>query len=426
MGPPIRPFDTWYAATGNPAPARPALAADRTVEVAVVGAGYAGLSAALHLAQAGVETMVLEASSVGAGASGRNGGQLHPGQRQSQLQLERELGAETARRFWALAVEAVELVRGLIGTHGIACDLHGGLIHAAWKAGDVGEMQAEIDHMRAAYGHDARWIPKDAMPEWVQSTRYHGGVYEPSGGHLHALNYARGIAAAAEAAGAVIHESTRVEAIEREGEHVALRCAGDTVRARHVLLCCDTWLGDLAPAAGAPALWINAYIGVTAPLGDRAAALIPSGAAVSDTKVVVDYYRITPDGRLLFGGGESYGARDPHDLPRFLRKPILRVFPQLADVAIDYSWGGAVGLTLSRMPHMGRTDPRVLFAHGFSGHGVAIATLAGKLMADAVTGKPGDFDLYAALKHRALPGGRWLRAPLAAAAMAFYAMKDRL
>lgn len=426
MSPPIRPFDTWYAATARPAPPRPALNGDRRADVAVVGGGYAGLSAALHLAEAGLDTVLLEASAVGAGASGRNGGQVHPGQRQSQLWLEKEVGEADARRFWALAEEAVALVRDRIAAHAIACDLRDGLLSVAWKERDAGEMQTDVEHMRRVYGYGARWIPRGALGEWVQSDRYHGGVFEPGGGHLHALDYARGLAAAAEAAGAVIFEQSRVTSIEPAGDAVVLRTKAGAVTARHAILACDTWLGDLAPAQARTALWLNAYIGVTAPLGEaRAKALIPSGAAISDSKVVIDYYRLTGDQRLLFGGGETYGAADPRDLARFIRKPIRRVFPQLDDVAIDYCWGGAIGLTVSRMPHMGWSNPRTVFAHGFSGHGVAIATLAGKLMAEAVTGRMDRFALYAALRHRPVPGGRWLRPLLTSAAMAFYGLKDR-
>ncbi len=198
------------------------------------------------------------------------------------------------------------------------------------------------------------------------------------------------------------------------------------VRAAHVILACDTWLGAFDPGAAARALAINSFIAVTEPLGARAKALIPSDLAIADTKFVVDYYRLTPDGRLLFGGGENYTPRYPADLKTFISRPMLRVFPQIADAKIEYAWGGPVGVTLSRLPHFGWRDARTVFAHGFSGQGVALATLAGQLMAEAVTGTTGRFDVFARLKHRPFPGGRLLRTPLMALGMAWYALKDRL
>lgn len=418
---------TWYEATARPAPHRPPLAGDLAADVCVVGGGYAGLSAALHCAQAGLKTVLLEAAAVGAGASGRNGGQIHSGQRQDQDWLEKRFGADEARRFWALAEEAKALVRRLIADHAIDCDLKDGLIHAAWKPREAPALEAHAAHMRAVYGYETTWLDRAETARWIASTRYHGAVFDPGGGHLHALSYARGLAAAAERAGAAIHEATRALAVAPAPGGAAVRTASGTVTAQHVILACDTWLGDLDPAAGARALPINSFIGVTAPLGEAAArALIPSGAAVADTKFAVDYYRVTADHRLLFGGGETYTARYPRDLKAFVARPIHRVFPQLKDVAIDYAWGGPVGVTISRMPHFGWNGPSILFAHGFSGQGVATATLAGQLLAEAVRGTLERFDVFARVKHRAFPGGRLLRAPLLALGMAWYALKDRL
>jgi gamma-glutamylputrescine oxidase len=423
----MTPLPTWYEATALPAPPRPALQGDMRADVCVIGGGYAGLSAALHLAEAGLRTVLLEADAVGAGASGRNGGQLHTGQRQDQDWLERQLGATEARRLWELAEAAKALVRRLIGDHAIACDLRDGLIHAAWKQRDAPVLQAHAAHMLERYGYAAEWLDRAEIARRIETTRYFGGVFDPGGGHLHALAYARGLAAAAEGAGATLHEGSRALGIEQVPGGVRVRTAGGTVQVAHAILACDTWLGSLAPKAGATALPINSFVAVTAPLGaDRARALIPSGAAVADTKFVVDYYRVTPDQRLLFGGGETYTPRYPADLKAFVRKPMLRVFPQLADVAIDYAWGGAVGVTLSRLPHFGWSAPNVVFAHGFSGQGVALATQAGQVMAEAVQGTLERFDVYARLKHRAFPGGRLLRSPLLALGMAWYALKDRL
>ncbi len=417
---------TWYEASAPPAPLRPALAGDIATDICVIGAGYAGLSAALHLAEAGHRVILLEARRVGGGASGRNGGQIHSGQRQEQETLEATLGDSAARDLWTLAEEAKALVRGLVARHAIACDLKDGIVHAAWKARDAAPLRAYVEHMASRYGYAQRWVEKKDVPALVATGRYHGALVDPGGGQLHALAYARGLAAAAEASGATIFENSPALACEAVAGGVAIRTAAGTVRASHAVLACDTWLGALDPAAGAYALAINSFIAVTAPLGARAQSLIPCGHAVADTKFVVDYYRLTADGRLLFGGGENYTPRYPADLKRFVSRPMLRVFPQIADIPVDYAWGGPVGVTISRLPHFGWRTPRTVFAHGFSGQGVALATLAGKLMAEAVTGTTARFDVFAKLKHRRFPGGRMLRTPLMALGMAWYALKDRL
>lgn len=418
---------TWYEATANPAPPRPALKGDARADVCVVGGGYAGLSAALHLAKAGLATILVEATAIGAGASGRNGGQLHTGQRQDQSWLEQQLGDATAKQLWNLAEQSKALVHRLIYDNAIACDLRAGLIHAAWKRRDADGLKAHADHMQARYGFAETWLDKDEIARRIQTTRYFGGVFDSSAGHLHALNYARGLATAAEAAGATLHENTRALNVATAPGGAVVRTADGAINAKHVVLACDTWLGELAPKAGAYTLPINSFVAVTAPLGEeRARALIPSGAAVADTKFVVDYYRVTPDHRLLFGGGETYTRRYPADLKAFVAKPMLRVFPQIKDVALDYAWGGAVGVTLSRLPQFGWSAPNIVYAHGFSGQGVALATQAGELMAEAVQGTLGRFDVYAGLKHRPLPGGRLLRTPLQVLGMAWYALRDRL
>lgn len=418
---------TYYEASGAPAPPRAGLQGEVSADVCVVGAGYAGLTAALHLAERGLSVVVLEAGAVGSGASGRNGGQIHTGQRVEQEALEAKLGPDEARRLWDLAEEGKALLRGLIAKHKIDCDLRDGMVIAAWKPGDAEPLRASVEHMASTYGYQTRWVEAADMPGVVQSTRYHGGVIDPGGGHLHALNYARGLARAAESLGAVIYEATKAVSVASTSSGVAVTTSAGRVNAAHAVLACDTWLEDLDKSAGARALPINSFVLTTAPLGEeRATALIPSGAAVADTKFVVDYYRVTADHRLLFGGGENYTPRYPADLKGFIRKPMLRVFPQLDDVEIEFAWGGAVGITLSRMPHFGWSSPNVAFAHGFSGQGVMMATMAGKLLAEAVTGTLERFDTMARLKHLPFPGGRVLRTPMMALGMAWYALKDRL
>jgi gamma-glutamylputrescine oxidase len=418
---------TWYEASGNPAAVRPALSGTVSADVCVVGAGFTGLSAALHLARAGLKVVVLEARTVGGGASGRNGGQIHSGQRVDQDTLETDLGVIHARLLWDLARESTALVRNLVAEHAIACDLRDGLVHVAWKNRDAPHLRRYGEHLEARYGVPMQWIPRAELPGWIASERYHGGLVDAGGGHIHPLNFVRGLAAAVESAGATIHEHSQAEPIPRGSRPIVIRTKAGEVRCAHAVLACDTWLGSLDPKAGATVLPINSFVLATTPLGEeRAKALIPAAMAVSDTKFVVDYYRLTPDHRLLFGGGETYTARYPSDLKAFISKPMLRVFPQLAGVAIEYAWGGAVGITLSRLPHFGWSRPDIAFAHGFSGQGVAIATLAGKLLAEATMGTASRFDVYATLKHTPIPGGRLLRTPLMALGMLWYALRDRL
>ncbi|MEX0839603.1 MAG: FAD-binding oxidoreductase, partial [Parvibaculum sp.] len=363
---------SWYAATANSPPPQPAHAGDETVDICVVGAGYTGLSAALHLAERGYSVTVLEAERIGWGASGRNGGQLGTGHRKDQRSLEKMLGVEWARRLWDLGLESNALVRELIATHNIECDLKPGLLHAAWKRGDAAWLKEDVEYLATNYGYDkSRYVPRDEMREMVASDRYWGGVLDDGGAHLHPLNYALGLARACIAKGVRIYEGTRALDISRTG----VKTAQGMVSASHVVLACNAHLDRLEPRIAGAIMPINNFIVATEPLGARARQLIRDNVCVQDTKFVIDYYRLSPDGRLLFGGGESYSPNLPKDIAGFVRKPMLRVFPQLEDVRIDYAWGGTLAITMKRIPHFGRLAPNILYAHGYSGQGINIATL---------------------------------------------------
>lgn len=417
---------SYYAATANDAPEVTPLEGDVRADVCIAGAGYTGLSAALHLAERGFSVVVLEAERIGWGASGRNGGQLGIGQRKDQRSLEECLGREWAHRLWDLGVESNALVKELIGRYAIACDLKPGLIHAAWKKSDADWHRTGVEHMATEYGYTKmRYLTREEIRETIASDRYHGGIYDEEGAHLHPLNYALGLARAARAKGVVIHEESRVTGISRT-DPATVKTAKGSVRAAHVVLACNAYLGALEPRVAGAIMPINNFIIATEPLGDEARALIRNDACVQDTKFVIDYYRLSADGRLLFGGGESYSPKLPKDLAAFVRKPMLRVFPQLKDKRIDYAWSGSVAITLKRMPHFGRLEPNIVFAHGYSGQGINIATLGGKLIAEAIAGQAGRFDTMARLDTPKFPGGTWLRYPGLVAGMIFYAMKDRL
>jgi len=414
---------SWYAATAAPLPPFPSLAGEVTADVCVVGGGYTGLSAALHLAEAGLEVVLVEAQRVGWGASGRNGGQVGSGQRRDQGWLEARLGAERARLLWHLAEEAKALVRELVERHSIACDLKPGVIHAARRASEVPHYAEEAEKLARDYGY-AAVEPLDRMgiAARVGSDAFHGGLLDRGGMHLHPLNYALGLGRAVAAAGVRIFERSRVEAIEPE-----VRSAAGRARAHFTVLAGNGYLGGLVPEVAARVIPINNFIVATAPLGeDGARRLLPFDEAVADSLFVVNYFRLSADRRLLFGGGESYGYRFPRDIAGAVRPRMLAIFPGLAGTPIDYAWGGTLAITVNRLPAFQRLGPTRFSAAGYSGHGVAMATLAGKLMAEAVQGTAGRFDVFARLPQPRFPGGGALRWPLLALAMSWHALRDRL
>jgi gamma-glutamylputrescine oxidase len=415
---------SYYAATANPAPARPALAGEITADACVIGGGYTGLSAALHLAERGFKTVLLEAELVGWGASGRNGGQLNTGLRKGPSDLVAMFGREDARRLFQLAEEAKALVRELVARHSIACDLKPGSLYVAYKRGDPDWMAKEVETLSQDFGYEAaQLLSKAELEQRLGSARYFGAIADKGAGHLHPLNYALGLAAAAEAAGVTIHEKSAAVSLG-PGE---VRTARGLVKARHILLGCNAYLGGLEPRIAGKIMPISNYIIATESLGEaEAKALIRDDYAVCDTKFVVDYYRLSADRRLLFGGGETYSAREPADIAGFVRPYMLRVFPQLAGKRIDHGWGGRLAITMNRLPHLGRLPGDIYFAQGYSGQGVALSSLAGKLMAEAIAGTAERFDLFARIPHSPFPGGTLLRYPAMVLGMLWYALRDRL
>ncbi len=419
---------SWYAASTTIPPVRRALTGERRCDVAIVGAGYTGLSAALHLAEAGLDVVVLEANRVGWGASGRNGGQLVTGLRRDQDVLERSLGRATARALFALAEDAKRLVHTLCRRHQIACDWRSGYVYALGRQHQASTLRRYVDYLQEVYGYPhARFVPAEEMPAFVASPRLVAGLYDADAGHLHPLALALGIAAAAEGAGACIHERSPVRAIERDGQGVVIRTEAGLVRAEHAVVATNGYLGGLAPEVEARLMQVNSFVVTTAPLGEvRAEALLPTDACVTDDRFVVNYFRRTRDHRLLFGGGESYRFRYPDDIQALVRAPLEATFPQLKGVPLDHAWGGTLAITRSRLPLLHRVGPRVLAAGGYSGQGVALATLAGKLIADAIVGESQGFSTFAALPSRPFPGSRALRRPLLTLAMTWFALRDRL
>ena len=421
-----RDAPSWYAASAAARADHPALEGRIRADVCIVGGGYTGLSAALHLARRGYDVALVEAHRVGWGASGRNGGQVGTGQRLGQIELEAMLGEGHARRLWDLAEEAKATVKGLVAECGFDCDLRPGVIHAAHRARYLPDLCKEADHLAQAYGYETEYLEGEAFRAVVGSRSYHGGVLDPGAAHLHPLNYALGLARAAAAAGVRIFERSAAVSL-RHAPKPLVETARGAVEADHLILACNGYLGRLEPGISARVMPINSFIIATEPLPEaRARRLIANGMAVADSKFVVNYYRLSADNRLLFGGRESYGYRFPSDIKTFVRRAMLDIYPDLADVKIEYGWGGTLAITMNRLPHLARPGPSTLSASGYSGHGVALATLAGKLAAEAVAGQAERWDALASVPSQRFPGGPAMRWPLLVLAMLWYSMRDRL
>jgi gamma-glutamylputrescine oxidase len=369
--------------------------------------------------------VLLEAHRVGFGASGRNGGQLGSGQRQDQVTLERMLGRTDARRMWDLGQDAKALVRDLVARHRIDCLLRDGIAWAGRSDRSVADLHAYAAHMAQHYDYPLETRDGPAFRALCPSPAYRGGVLDRGAAHLHPLRLVFGLARAAAAAGAAIHEGSWVQRIE-PGADVTLRTEAGAVRADHLILACNGYHAGLDRTLAARVMPINNFVGVTEPLGDRAAQVLTEDVGVSDDRFVVNYFRMSHDGRLIFGGGESYGYRFPRDIAAKVRRPMLQVFPHLRDTRLDYAWGGTLAITMNRLPHLARLSHNILSASGYSGHGVGNAVQAGRLMAEAVRGQAAGFDAFAALPCPAFPGAGLARAPLLTLAMSWYALRDRL
>lgn len=425
--PDSRHVPSYYAATAKPSAPRPALAGAVDCDACVIGGGIAGCSAALHLAERGFRVVLLEDRCIGWGASGRSGAQALAGVAAGQDKLERLIGAADARRVWDITVEGLALMRQLIARHAIDCDWVDGAMQVAIKPRQDADLRAELDILHEKYDYrTVRYMPREEVRATLATERYLSALYDTNSGHLHPLNYTLGLARAAERLGARVYEETRALTFEG-GATVKVRTLHGEVRASHVVLCGNVYLGQTAPALASKIMAVATYIVATERLGaQRAQELIRNNAAVADSNWVLDYFRRSADHRLLFGGRVNYSGLSGFDAPAATRRRMLGVFPQLADVKIEYSWGGEVDITLNRVPHFGRLGPNVYFLQGFSGHGIALTGIAGKLVAEAIAGTAERFDVFARIPHRNFPGGPALRRPALVLAMLYYRLKDLL
>ncbi len=424
---------SYYAATAQRGPGFAALDTDTRCDVAIVGGGLAGLCAALDLRARGLDVVLLEAQTVGFGASGRNGGQAIHGLACDQAVIEAQLGLEDAHRVWQMSVQALDLLRERIVQHAIACDWQDGYLGLATSARKGRELAAWADRIATVYGYPLQRIAPAEIGRWIASPRYHSAIHDPRSGHLHPLKYTLGLAAAASRAGVRLHENTAVQAL-LPGDEPVLRCAGGQVRAAQVLLAGNVYLQGLAPALARRIMPVGTYIACSEALPPAlACSLIPSGSAACDTNFVLDYFRTTADHRMLYGGRVSYSTVTPANLAQSMLQRMQRTFPQLQGRKVDYAWGGFVDISMNRAPDFGRLPAarrggpqNVYYLQGFSGHGLALGGMAGRLVAEAICGDASRFDVFARLRHHNFPGGALLRTPALVLGMAWYRLRDML
>lgn len=418
---------SYYAASANTVRAPVSLAGEETADICVVGAGYSGLSAAIHLAEKGHKVTVVEGARVGWGASGRNGGQVVNGLNAGLDSIGRRYGAETEAFVGGLLQAGARIIYRLVEQYGIDCDLKPGNIYAAYTARHMRELEAKQALWRRHGMDDHEMLDGAGMRAHIGSDVYFGGMMDRSGAHLHPLNLALGEARALESLGGRIFELSPVTGIEKNGGTTLVRTAGGTVAAKTVLVCGNAYLGTVVPALTARVMPVSTQMIATEPLGaEHAAALLPTDKCVEDNRYILDYYRLSADRRMIFGGGVVYGGTDPADIVAKIRPNMDKVFPSLQGVKIDHAWSGNFALSFTRVPQLGRLDDGIYFAHGYSGHGVTGSHLFGAILAEAVDGDLSRFDTFAKLPWVPFPGGRLLRAPYSTLGSWWYALRDKV
>jgi gamma-glutamylputrescine oxidase len=418
---------SYYAATANIQTDYPNLTGEQETDICIIGGGFTGVSAALHLAEAGFKVSLVEANKIGWGASGRNGGQICQGHNMGHEDMIKQVGKDTADLLWQSSVDSVALVKELVKRYNIDCDLTAGVLHVASKRRHGDEIKESVEYKRNTLGYSAvDYLTADEVAKKLGTDRYFGGEFYREGAHIHPLNFVLGMAQSATAHGATLYENSTVLSY-KTGEKPEVITEKGKIRCRYLLFACNGYLGKLNGAAAKKIMPINNFIIATEPLSDEQANRINAErVAVADSKFVVNYFRLSADQRLLWGGGENYSQHFPKDIASFVKKHMVEVYPELASHKIDYAWGGTLAITLNRMPHIARQEQNIFVAQGYSGHGVALATYAGAIFAKAVQGSLEGIDAFERLPIKDFPGGTLLRWPGLVAGMLYYSMLDRL
>ena len=423
--------DSYYAATAHRQTDRAKLKETIDTEICILGAGFTGISSALHLAEAGFKVVVLESARIGFGASGRNGGQLVNSYSRDIDVIENNYGHELGSALGNMAFEGGNIIRDRIKQYHIQCDYREGGIFAAFNPKQFDDLKAQ-KALWERYGNtQLELLDQEAIRQHIASDRYIGGLLDRSGGHIHPLNLILGEACAFESRGGVIYEDSKVLRIERntdtKGQRPTVHTEQGSVTCDYLLLAGNAYMGGLVPELAAKSMPCGTQIITTEVLDeDLAKSLIPNGHCVEDCNYKLDYYRITGDNRLLYGGGVTYGGGDPNSIERFLRSHVEKTFPQLKGIKFDYAWGGDFLLTMSRLPQIGRLTDTIYYAQGYSGHGVTTTHLIGKLVAETIKGHAERFDAFASLKHYPFPGGQMFRVPYTAVGAFYYGLRDKL
>ena len=397
------------------------------VDICVIGGGLTGIISALSLINKGYNVALLEARKIGWGASGRNGGQLGVGMRKDQFFLEKKLGIYHAKELWKLGLEAVNEAKDLIKKYKIDCALQNGVLVAGSYKKNKNEFLDEIDYMQKNYGFDKfEYFNLNKIKEEINSNKYYSGILNKNSYHLNPLKLLLGLAKQLINLNVSILQNTPVTTIEETSDGVKIITNKNIVKAKYVVVGCNGYLDNLLGKIRNKFMPINNYIIATEPLGEiKAKQLIKNNYAVCDTRFIIDYYRFSEDWRMIFGGGETYTASFNHNSKNFVKERMTKVFPELKNYNIEYSWGGTLAITVNRLPNFGTMiNGKLIYAHGYSGHGLALSTLAGKLIAEKISGFPDRFNFFESIKHISIPGGDFFRRPLYSTAIAYYKMRD--